>query len=88
MTNIIATVLVTITTNWTTVSTTFPAPCDPGCLVLHLPTENQVGIISSNTVARFEICGREVEQVLGSAEVWRITRSVPVDLSKKWGVSK
>lgn len=89
MTNIIATVIISITTNWTTVSTTYPAPCDiPGCLVLHLPIKNQVGIISSNTVARFEICGRDVEQVLGSAEVGRITRSVPVDLSKKWGVSK
>lgn len=89
MTNIIATVIISITTNWTTVSTTYPAPCDiPGCLVLHLPTENQVGVVTSNTVARFKLCGREVEQILEAVEIGRTSRSINADPSKAWGFAK
>lgn len=89
MTNIIATIIISISTNWTTISTTYPAPCDmPGCLVLHPPTENQVGVVMSNTVARFELRGREVELILEAVEIGRTSRSVTADPSKAWGFAK
>jgi hypothetical protein len=81
MTNLIATIIVSISTNWTTVSTTYPAQCDvPGCLVLHLPTENQVAIVSSNTVAIIDWKGVKVKAVLESVEIGKAIRSVAVGL--------
>lgn len=73
MTNLLATILVTITTNWVTVSTTYPAPCGmEGCLVYHPITDNQVGTVMSNTVAVIEWRGRKVETVLESLEIGRV----------------
>lgn len=75
MTNLLATLLVTITTNWVTVSTTYPAPCGMvGCCVYHAVTDNQVGTVMSNTVAVIEWKGRKVETVLESVEVGREER--------------
>jgi len=76
MTNLLATILITITTNWTTVSTTYPAPCGmTGCCAYHMVTVNQVGTVTSNTLAVTEWKGRKVETVLESVQIGSEQRS-------------
>lgn len=75
MTNLLATILVTITTNWTTVSTTYPAPCGvQGCTLYHMATDNQDGSVRSNTIAIVEWKGRKIEALLESVEIRREQR--------------
>jgi len=82
MTNLLATILVSITTNWVTVSTnwvkvgtTYPVPCGKaGYCVYHALTDNQVGTVMSKTVAVIEWKGRKVETVLESVEIAREAR--------------
>lgn len=84
MTNLLAVITFSLTTNWTTVSKTFPI-CDQSthgsggisCLVIHYPTENQTGIVVSNTVARFHFEGEAKEVILKSEPIKSgLTRSI------------
>ena len=76
MTNLLAMILVSITTNWTVstnwvkVGTTYPVPCGKaGYCVYHALTDNQVGTVMSKTVAVIEWKGRKVEVALESVEI-------------------
>jgi hypothetical protein len=87
MTNLIASVLVTLTTNWATVSTTTPVCDRPGCAVLHYSMENQVGEVSSNTVVKFSWQGTEHEVVVESVLVKgdaNLRRSIPSGVYPLW----
>jgi hypothetical protein len=78
MTNLLATIIVTSTTNWTTTSYTTPAT-QPGNTMhaVYRPTmANQTGTVYSNLVARVEWNGKQVEAVLESTPVRTEERSV------------
>lgn len=74
MTNLIATIIVTFTTNWTTISTTYPTCTNIGCLVFHQPVQHQVGSVSSNIVAVIEWKGTQIQATLESSVSERISR--------------
>jgi hypothetical protein len=78
MTNLLATIFFTITTNWTTVSTTYPshAGLPANHLVYLAPQAAQVGRVFSNTYAKIEWRGGTVDALLESVEIGRTNRTV------------
>lgn len=78
MTNLLATIFFTITTNWTTVSTTYPSGegLPPKHLVYLAPQAAQVGRVMSNTYAKIEWSGGTVDALMESVEIGRTNRIV------------
>lgn len=72
MTNLLATIVFTLTTNWTTTSVERPVYNDPpGAMlaVVRVSTLHQCGQVMSNTVARIEWKGKTADTVLESVAV-------------------
>lgn len=79
ITNMIAVLLVSFTTNWTTVSTTYPA-AQQGEFVytVYQPViDHQVGTVYSNTTMTVEYKGAKVTAVLESVPVSHVNRDIP-----------
>lgn len=74
MTNLLATIIVTFTTNWTTTATTHNTCTNIGCLVYHQPLHHQIGAVSSNIVAVIEWNGTQIRTTLESSITERISR--------------
>ena len=74
MTNLLAFVIFTVSTNWVTISTTYPKCNTPGCLVYHMPMLNMVGTIYSNKVFVVDWEGKKVETVVESKEIGTIKK--------------
>lgn len=74
MTNLLATIFFTITTNWTTVSTTIPGDGQSRFTWGNAPTQHQVGTVSSNTIARIHFEGREIDVELKREEIGTVSR--------------
>lgn len=53
MTNIVASIVIGLSTNWSTVSKTVPVCNMVGCIVAHPTTLNQVGVVTTNKYAVF-----------------------------------
>lgn len=64
MTNLIASVIVTLSTNWVTVSKTSPVCGMVGCAVFHGSSVHQIGTRQTNTVARVQWKGEDREVIL------------------------
>jgi hypothetical protein len=81
ITNMIAVLLVSFTTNWITVSTTTPVvqPGDTFNLVYRPATDHQVGTIYSNTIMTVDYKGTKVTAVLESVPVSHVERDVTHD---------
>lgn len=78
MTNLIATITVILTTNWTTVSTTTPTPCPMiGCCVDHGgPVLNQQGDVLQQKLATFVFEGQTNSAVVHSFVLTNLSRSI------------
>jgi hypothetical protein len=85
LTNFIATILFTITTNWITVSTTYPnTSAEPNgftYLVFQPPIDNQIGIVKSNIIVIIEWKGQKIETTLESVEIGKQKREITQGLN-------
>jgi hypothetical protein len=79
-TNLLATIFITFTTNWTTVGSP-QAGCSiyEGCTAKHEPVVNQIGSVMSNTMARIELDDGPVFVTLKTITIESLTRTVPVN---------
>lgn len=77
MTNLVAVLSFCLVTNWTTVSKTSPVCNMAGCCVMHYATLNQVGNVTSNTVATFLFDGQPFSVTVKSSpfQINGLTRS-------------
>lgn len=76
MTNLVATIVFSIVTNWMTVSTTYPAPCSfQGCAVYHPTLLNQKGLILSNTTAIIQWKDQKMDVVVESVKIGETNRN-------------
>lgn len=83
MTNIVAAVVFTVTTNWVTVSVTRPVPANPLLAIYQPEVENQIGARVTNTVALVVWKGKTNEVILESTPAFyagALERSVPKGL--------
>lgn len=76
MTNLVAIIGFTITTNWVTYSIERAVCPVVGCAALHLDTHHQRGTIESNKVATVTYKGKPFSVILESTEIGNISRSV------------
>ncbi len=85
MTNIIAIIQITFSTNWTTISRTYPV-LPPG-VIRNQYSENQSGQVFQITKASFPWKGNEHTITLETTPVgFQLTRTIPVELAINSGV--
>jgi hypothetical protein len=78
ITNILVTALIAISTNWVTTEIIY-TPCkNPGCLVYHMPTYKQAGIVSRDT---FITWTNGVKVVVDSIPIETLQRIIPFEIN-------
>jgi hypothetical protein len=92
MTNLLATIFLTVTTNWVDVARIQPINNGPPGNLLYYPASTQQrGTIITNTVARIKYDGREVDVILKSVEAPAVLDRTISDMDQsrfaKWGFS-
>ena len=73
ITNLVLAVFISISTNWTTMETTYQNCTNSGCLVYHVPLQKQIGIVSKDTFVRWT---NGTEKVVESVPIETIHREI------------
>jgi hypothetical protein len=84
-TNLLATIFITLTTNWTTLVIYHTSCLIYGCTDRHEPVANQIGSVTSNTIARIELDDGPVFVTLKTVKIESITRMSQVEIVKPSG---